>query len=85
MHGYQEKDGEENRKTGGKTRVKEILKVYGYRWRMYWTRQSERMMFMTIPVLWARSRSGPGVVAGFLQDATIQVTGCDSNVHKGQT
>ena len=29
MHQYQERDGEEDRKPGGKTRVKEIWKVWG--------------------------------------------------------
>ena len=43
MHQYQERDGEEDRKPCGKTRVKEIWKV----WRQ--EGQSGRMIFNTIP------------------------------------
>ena len=42
MHQYQERDGEEDRKPGGKTLEKEI-------WRTYWTGKSGREIFKTIP------------------------------------
>ena len=50
MHQYQERDGEKDRKPGGKTLVKDIWEVGGEeRGRTYWTGQSGRMIFNTIP------------------------------------
>ena len=43
-----ERDGEEDRKPGGKILVKEIWTVWGYRSRTPWTEQSGRMIFDTI-------------------------------------
>ena len=48
MRQYQERDGEKDRKPGGKTRVKDIWKVCGKMRRTYWTGQSGRMIFITI-------------------------------------
>ena len=42
MHPYQERGGEEDRKPGGKTRVKDMESAN-------WTGQSGRMIFITIP------------------------------------
>ena len=43
------KRGEEDIQSVGKARVKEICKVWGKRRRTYWTGQSGRMIFITIP------------------------------------
>ena len=49
MDHNQERDGEEDIRQCGKTSVKDIWKVWDWRWRTYWTGQSGRMIFQTIP------------------------------------
>ena len=46
---HQERDGEEDRKPGGKTRVKRDMESVGLKDEDAWTRQSVRMIFNTIP------------------------------------